>query len=123
MLQQDMPQDYVIAIGEAYSVRDFVNRSFEEVGIILEWKWVWIEKKWFDTKTWNCLVEVDAQYFRPAEVDFLLWNSTKARKELWWTPNYTVQVMCKEIVVSDIKKFRKNEILRENWYSILSQDN
>jgi GDPmannose 4,6-dehydratase len=104
-------------------VRDFVNRSFEEVGIILDRKGQWVDEKWYDRATGSCLVEVDPQYFRPAEVDFLLGDSTKARKELWWTPQYTVQAMCKEMVVSDIKKFKKEEILRENWYSILSQDN
>lgn len=122
MLQQSQPQDYVIATGVAYSVRDFVNRSFEEVGVILDRKGDWVDEKWYDRATGNCLVEVDPQYFRPAEVDFLLGDSTKARKELWWTPQYTVQAMCKEMVASDIKKFKKEEILRANWYSILSQD-
>lgn len=122
MLQQDMPQDYVIATGEAYSVRNFVNRSFEEIGIYLDRKGEWVDEKWYDQATGNCLVEVDPQYFRPAEVDFLLGDSTKARKELWWTPQYTVQAMCKEMVASDIQKFKKEEILRTHWYNILSQD-
>jgi GDPmannose 4,6-dehydratase len=122
MLQQEKPEDYVIATGKAYSVRDFVNRSFEELGITLERKWAWVEEKWYDIKTWNCLVEVDPQYFRPAEVDFLLWDSTKARNELWRTPKYTVQAMCKEMVDSDIKKFKKEELLKANGYAVLSQD-
>ena len=103
MLQQEHPEDYVIATGKAYSVREFVNRSFEEVWTTLERKWEWVHEKWYDKKNWKCLIEIDPQYFRPAEVEFLLWDSTKAKKELWWSPTYTVQEICKEMVSSDIK--------------------
>lgn len=121
ILQQDKPNDYVLATWEAYSVRDFVNWSFEEAWITLKWEWTWVDEKWYDTKTWKCLVEVDPRFFRPAEVDFLLWDSTKARKELWWEPKYTVQMMCSEMVASDIEKFKKEEILKEHWYKFLNQ--
>lgn len=121
MLQQSQSQDYVIATGVAYSVRDFVNRSFEEVGVVLDRKWEGVDEKWYDRATGNCLVEVDPQYFRPAEVDFLLGDSTKARKELWWTPQYTVQAMCKEMVASDVEKIKKQEILKNHGYEILHQ--
>lgn len=121
MLQQEKPEDYVIATGESNTVRDFVNRSFEEVGIVLEWKWTGIEEKWYDKKSGKCLVEIDPKYFRPAEVDFLLGDNSKAKKELWWTPKYTVREMCKEMVKSDIEKFKKQEILKEHGYEILHQ--
>lgn len=121
ILQQDKPDDYVIATWEANSVRDFVNWSFEEVWIELEWKWIWVDEKWYDKKTWKCLVEVDPRFFRPAEVDFLLWDSSKARKELWWEPKYTVRDMCREMVALDIEKFKKQEILKEHWYNFLNQ--
>lgn len=123
MLQQEKAEDYVIATGKAYSVRDFVNRSFEEIGVQLEWRWTGIDEKGYDTNSWNCLVEVDPKYFRPAEVDFLLWDSSKARKNLWRTPVCSVQTMCKEMVASDIKKFKKEEILKAHGYTLLNQDN
>lgn len=121
MLQQDIPEDYVISTGEANTVRDFVNWSFEETGVELDWKWVWIEEKGYDKKTGKILVEVDSQYFRPAEVDFLLGDSTKARTKLSWTPTYTVRDMCREMVSSDIEKFRKEEILKKHGFDILAQ--
>ena len=121
MLQQSQPEDFVIATGEAYSVRDFVNRSFEEVGVTLDRRGEWVDEKWYDKATGNCLVEVDPQYFRPAEVDFLLGDSSKARKELGWTPQYTVQAICKEMVASDVEKFKKQEILKNHGYEILHQ--
>lgn len=121
ILQQETPEDYVISTGETNSVRDFVNWSFEEVGIEIEWEGEGVNEKGYNKKTWECIVEVDPRYFRPAEVDFLLWDSTKARKQLWWEPKYTVRDMCKEMVASDIEKFRKQEILKNHWYEILEQ--
>lgn len=121
MLQQEKPDDYVLATWIAYSVRDFVNWAFKEVWIEIEWSWIWIDEKWYDKKTWNCIVEVDPKYFRPAEVDFLIWDSSKARKELGWTPKYTVEEMCKEMVKSDIERFKKQEILKKHGYKILNQ--
>jgi GDPmannose 4,6-dehydratase len=85
-----------------------VERSFEEVGIHLERKGQWVDEKWYDSNTWACLVEVDPKYFRPAEVDFLLWDSRKARKELGWKPTYTVREMCREMVREDVKKFNRS---------------
>jgi len=121
MLQQENPDDYVIATGVSNTVRDFVNWSFEEIGIELEWKWKDIEEKWYDKKTGKCIVEIDSKYFRPAEVDFLLGDNTKAKKELWRSPKYTVREMCKEMVRSDIEKFKKQEILKKHGYEILHQ--
>lgn len=121
MLQQDKPDDFVIATWVSNTVRDFVNRSFEEIGIELEWKWTWIEEKWYDKKTGKCIVEVDPKYFRPAEVDFLLGDNTKAKKELWREPKYTVREMCKEMVKSDVEKYKKQEILKKHGYEILNQ--
>jgi len=121
MLQQKEPQDYVIATGESNTVRDFINRSFEEIGMELDWKWEWIDEKWYDKKTGKCIVEIDPKYFRPAEVDFLLGDNTKAKKELWWSPKYTVRKMCKEMVRWDVEKFKKQEILKKHGYEILHQ--
>ncbi|MDD2870849.1 MAG: GDP-mannose 4,6-dehydratase [Candidatus Gracilibacteria bacterium] len=121
MLQQEKCEDYVISTGETNTVRDFVNWSFEEVGINIEWRGKGIEEKGYNKKTGECIVEVDSRYFRPAEVDFLLGDSTKARKELGWIPKYSVRDMCKEMVASDVEKFRKQEILKNHGYEILEQ--
>lgn len=121
ILQQDTPEDFVIATWETYTVREFVNWSFQEVGIEVEWRWEWIDEKWYNTQNWELLVSINPRYFRPAEVDFLLWDSSKARKILWWKPKYSVQEMCKEMVVSDREKFRKQEILKNHWFEILEQ--
>lgn len=121
MLQQEKPSDFVIATWESYSVREFVEWSFKEVWIDVEWKWVWVDEKWYNKTTWKCIVEVDPKYFRPAEVDFLLWDSFKARKELWWKPKYTLKEMCAEMVKSDVDKFKKEEILKKHGYEFLNQ--
>ncbi len=117
MLQQEEPEDICLATGEAHSVREFVNRSFEEVWIQIEWQWKWIDEEWYDKKTWKCLVKVNPRYFRPDEVEFLLWDNTKAKEKLWWKPKYTV----KEMVKCDLEKFKKQEILRNHRYEILEQ--
>lgn len=121
MLQQEKPEDYVISTGEANTVRDFVNWSFEEVGIEIDWKGTWTDEKWYNKKTGECIVEVDPKYFRPAEVNFLLGDNSKARNKLWWSPKYTVREMCKEMVKSDLEKFKKQEILKKHGYEILHQ--
>lgn len=121
MLQQNEAEDFVIATGVTNTVRDFVNWSFEEVGMVIEWKWTGIDEKWYDKQTGRCIVEIDAKYFRPAEVEFLLGDSTKARTKLDWLPKYTVRDMCREMVASDIEKFKKQEILKKHGYEILHQ--
>jgi GDPmannose 4,6-dehydratase len=121
MLQQDTPEDYVLASGEAYSVRQFIEWAFDEVGIKIEWKWEWVDEKWYNSDTHECLIEVDSRYFRPAEVDFLLWDATKAETQLWWKREYTIADMVSEMVKSDIEIFRKEEILKKHGYEILAQ--
>lgn len=121
MLQQEKPDDYVIATGKSYSVREFVNRSFEEAWINLERKGSGIDEKWYDKQTWECIVEVDAKYFRPAEVNYLLWDNSKAKTQLWWSPEYSVKDMCKEMVRSDIIITKKQKLLKDSGYKILDQ--
>jgi GDPmannose 4,6-dehydratase len=116
MLQQDIPEEYVLASGQTYSVRYFVEESFKVVWIHIIWKWEGIEEKWYDSSTWECLVEVDPRYFRPAEVDVLLWDSTKAKENFWWTLHYTLDMMVKDMVESDLKECAKQKILKDHWY-------
>jgi len=85
MLQQDKPQDYVIATGETHTVREFVELAFAETGVTIEWRNTGIDEKGFDAATGKLRVEIDQKYFRPAEVELLLGDPTKAETELGWT--------------------------------------
>ena len=89
MLQQDQPDDFVIATGESHSVREFCTLAFKEAGIELRWEGAGVDEKGIDVKTGKVLVEVDPKYFRPAEVEQLLGNPTKARTVLGWNPHKT----------------------------------
>ena len=89
MLQHETPEDFVIATGEQHSVREFTERAFQEVGITLRWEGEGVDEKGIDTATGRVLVEVDAKYFRPAEVETLLGDPTKAKTFLGWNPRKT----------------------------------
>ena len=89
MLQHETPEDFVIATGEQHSVREFTERAFQEVGITLPWEDEGVDEKGIDTATGRVLVEVDAKYFRPAEVETLLGDPTKAKTLLGWNPRKT----------------------------------
>lgn len=121
MLQHHSPEDFVLATGETYSVREFVEWGFHEVGIGIEWRGTGVEEKGYKQGTDICLIEVDPRYFRPAEVDILLWDATKAINTLGWKREYTIAEMVSEMVKSDIEIFRKEEILKKHWYEILAQ--
>jgi GDPmannose 4,6-dehydratase len=105
MLQQDKPQDYVIATGETHTVREFVELSFKEVGIDIEWQGLGIDEKGIDSKTGMLLVEIDEKYFRPAEVELLLGDPSKAEKELGWKR----QTSFKELVSGMVKYDLEND--------------
>ena len=105
MLQQDEPQDYVIATGETHTVREFVEVAFKEVGINIEWKNTGVDEKGIDKGTGKVLVEVDKKYFRPAEVELLLGDPSKAEKELGWER----KVSFKELVSGMVKYDLEND--------------
>jgi len=105
MLQKKTPQDYVISTGKQYSVRDFVNLVLKELQIKSFWKGSGINTKCYDTKG-NCIIECDKAYYRPLEVDTLLGNSKKARKELNWKPKYDISDLVKEMVEAEVKNNR-----------------
>ncbi len=100
MLQQEKPEDFVIATNEQRSVRDFVDIAAHELGISITWKGVGLDEKGYD-QSGKCLVEVDPKYFRPTEVESLLGDATKAREKLGWTPKITFAEMVKEMVKAD----------------------
>jgi GDPmannose 4,6-dehydratase len=112
MLQQDAPDDYVLATGRAAKVRDFVVRAFAEVGIELVFTGHGVEEQGIDAKTGRVLVEVDPRYFRPAEVDLLIGDPAKAQRVLGWRHETSWEQLCTEMVRADLtavaKEHRKN---------------
>ena len=113
MLQQDEPDDYVLATGTTTPVRDFVQWAFEDVGITLEWQGAGIDEKGIDTATGNVLVEVDPRYFRPTEVELLLGDPTKARTRLGWQHETSVRDLAREMVQADLKVMQTSMVIKE----------
>jgi GDPmannose 4,6-dehydratase len=103
MLQQDQPDDYVLATGVAHTVRQFVEWSFKDAGFDLRWEGEGLDEKGYDVVTGRCLVEVDPRYFRPTEVELLLGNPAKANAKLGWTHNIEVRDLVREMVEADMK--------------------
>ncbi|RZJ83126.1 MAG: GDP-mannose 4,6-dehydratase [Massilia sp.] len=102
MLQQDEPDDYVLATGETVPVRQFVEWAFDEVGVRIEWRGEGIDEKGYDAATGTCLVEVDPRYFRPTEVDLLIGDPTKAREKLGWSHKTSAEELAREMVQADL---------------------
>jgi len=115
MLQQEKPQDYVIATGEQYSVREFVQRCAQLLELDLTWSGSGVEEKAVDKKG-NVIVAVDPRYFRPAEVETLLGDASKAKRELGWTPRITFDEMVREMVESDLKAAERDALVRRHGY-------
>ena len=112
IVQQDMPDDYVLATGETTPVRSFVEWAFEDAGMKLEWRGSGIEEKGYDSATGRCLVEVDPRYFRPTEVDLLIGDPTKARTKLGWTHTKTARELAREMVLEDLKVMQTAPVTR-----------
>ena len=118
MLQQSEPDDYIIATGEQHSVREFCEIAFKEVGVDLEWQGNGLDEKGIDKKTGNILIEVDSRYFRPAEVESLLGDPTKAKKKLGWKPKVSFLELIKEMVSSDLEEAKKDMHLKNGNFKI-----
>jgi len=103
MMQKKTPSDYVIATGNQYTVKQFVDLTLNQLGIKYYWKGSGIKKKCFDIKG-KCIVECDKEYFRPLEVDTLLGDSSKARKELNWKPKIKIKMLVKDMVEAELSK-------------------
>jgi GDPmannose 4,6-dehydratase len=103
MMQQENPQDYVIATGETHTVREFVELAFKEVGIGINWEGEGVDEKGINTVTGKILVEIDEKYFRPAEVELLLGDPSKAEKELNWKRQISFEEMVSEMVKYDLE--------------------
>ena len=124
MLQQDHPEDFVIATGVQYSVREFILWSAAELGITLRFEGEGLEEKAIveavsgesapAVKEGDVIVRIDPRYFRPAEVETLLGDPAKAKERLGWVPQITVQQMCAEMVAEDLRAAKRHRLLREN---------
>ncbi len=106
MMQQDEPDDYVLATGETTPVRDFVEWAFQDVGIALEWKGEGVDEKGWCKASGKCLVEVDPRYFRPTEVDLLIGDASKAHQKLGWRHETPVRELCREMVAADLAAYK-----------------
>ena len=109
MLQQEQPEDFVIATGKQYTVREFVNAAASELGINISWQGNGVDEKGFDDKG-RCVVAVDKRYYRPAEVDNLLGDPTKAKEKLGWTPKISFQELVAEMAQEDFKLARQESM-------------
>ena len=107
ILQQPEPDDYVLATGEAHTVREFVERAFDEIGIAIGWKGAGTEERGVDKKSGRSLVEIDPRYFRPTEVDLLLGDPSKSFKNLGWKHTTTFPQLVAEMVASDLIVMKK----------------
>jgi GDPmannose 4,6-dehydratase len=116
MLQQEQPEDFVIATGVQYSVRDFVNAAARDLGIEVEWKGNGVEEKGYDKATGKCIVEVDPRYFRPTEVETLLGDPTKAKTKLGWEPRTSFAELVAEMVREDLKDAERDELCHREGY-------
>ena len=106
ILQQDEPDDYVLATGEAHSVREFVEKAFEHIGRTVVWKGAGVEEKGIDRDSGTVLVEIDPRYFRPTEVDSLVGDPRKAHNKLGWRHRVTFDELVRDMVTADLAKIR-----------------
>jgi GDPmannose 4,6-dehydratase len=130
ILQQEKPEDFVIATGITTTVRDFVKMAFGEVGVTIEFKGEGIDEKGYVVSSENKeyqlidgqeVVAVDPRYFRPTEVDLLIGDPTKSKTKLGWQPKYDLPALVKDMVAADVEHFKKEKMLREAGYAIKNQ--
>jgi len=141
ILQQDQPDDYVIATGVTTTIRDFITMAFAEAGVSIEFRGTGADEKGylvgvdrqkfeeaigaayyddFVARMGEMLVGVDKAYFRPTEVELLIGDATKARTRLNWTPQYDLKALCKDMMLSDIKLMKKETYLKDGGYTIMN---
>ena len=122
MLQQDQPEDFVIATGVQYSVRDFVDAAAAEIGLKIRWEGTGVEEKGYldEANGARCVVAVDPRYFRPAEVETLLGDPTKAKEKLGWVPTTSFQDLVAEMVREDLRSAERDELIKSNGYKAMN---
>ncbi|NLR65295.1 GDP-mannose 4,6-dehydratase [Chitinophaga varians] len=130
ILQQEKPEDFVIATGITTTVRDFIRMAFAEVGVEIEFRGKGVDEKGYVKRSGdiNCplkpgqeIVAVDPRYFRPTEVELLIGDPAKAKTKLGWTPKYDLPVLVKEMVAADVELFKREKLLKDAGYKVLNQ--
>jgi GDPmannose 4,6-dehydratase len=129
MLQQEKPEDFVLATGITTTIRDFIIMAFKELGVELAFKgegdkeegYVVANNGNYDIKVNQIVAKVDPKYFRPTEVDLLIGDATKAKTKLGWVLKYDLPALVKEMVASDLELFKKEKFLKENGYKIAKE--
>jgi len=116
MLQQDKPEDFCIATGVQYSVRDFVNAAYDHIGKKIRWEGKGVDEKGYDIETGNCIVAVDPRYFRPTEVETLLGDASKAKEKLNWTPKITFEEMVHEMMKNDLTLAKRDALIKKHGF-------
>jgi len=118
MLQQEEPEDFVIATGEQHSVREFVVKAARRVGMIIEWRGRGVAEQGVDTATGKVVVKIDSRYFRPTEVDTLLGDATKARTKLNWKPEVSFEALVEEMMTSDLELARRDKLVAREGFRV-----
>ena len=118
MLQQEQPEDYVIATGKTHSVREFVELAFKNAGITIVWRGTGLEEKGIEPASGKELVHIDPRYFRPTEVNFLLGDPTKAREKLGWTPETSFEKLVSMMVAEDLKNAQQDLLCKKNGFRV-----
>jgi len=128
MLQQDQPEDFVIATGVQYTVRQFITWAAAELGITLQFEGHGVDEiatvssvdgdKAPAVKAGDIIVRIDPRYFRPSEVETLLGDPSKAKEKLGWVPEITVQEMCAEMVANDLEEAQRHALLKSHGFSV-----
>ena len=119
MLQQEKPEDFVIATGVQYSVRDFVNAAAKELGMEIRWESKGVDEKGYDANS-KCIVSVDPLYFRPTEVETLLGDPSKAKRMLGWVPRTSFNELVSEMVREDLKSAERDELVKHSGYTVMN---
>jgi len=118
MLQQEKPEDFVIATGKQYSVREFVDAAAAELGMSLTWKGSGVEQKAFNAEG-KCVVAVDPRYFRPTEVETLLGDPSKAKRLLGWEPKISFKELVAEMAREDLILAERDQLVRHHGYTAI----
>jgi GDPmannose 4,6-dehydratase len=118
MLQQDEPDDYVVATGEQHSVREFADLTFAELGIELEWRGEGVDEGAFDKKSGRQVIAIDSRYYRPTEVETLLGDPSKAKRELGWTPKTSFFELVKEMAACDLVEAQRDAMLKKEGFQL-----
>ncbi len=121
MLQQDEPDDYVVATGESHSVREFVEKAFQEVGVDIVWEGAGVDETGKDSATGKVLVRVDPEYFRPTEVEYLLGDPTKAREKLGWETKVPFAELVALMVREDLREAERDSICKREGFPTYNQ--